>query len=119
NMFPAMFKAIRDMRPKVVICENVRGLLRPSFTDYFQYIVNELRLPHQQRKDSTRWQDHDAQLRRILATLSDNDTDSDHYKVVVVPVNAADYGVPQVRNRVVIVAFRADLGVDVEAFEKH
>jgi DNA (cytosine-5)-methyltransferase 1 len=27
------------------------------------------------------------------------------------PVNAADYGVPQVRNRVIIVAFRADLGI--------
>src|SRR5690606_21780065 len=38
NMFPAMFKAIRHMRPKAVICENVRGLLRPSFADYFQYI---------------------------------------------------------------------------------
>ncbi|MBF6095720.1 DNA cytosine methyltransferase [Nocardia cyriacigeorgica] len=119
NMFPAMFKAIRHMRPKAVICENVRGLLRPSFADYFQYIVNELQLPHQQRNDSARWQDHDAQLRRILETLSDDDSDSDHYKVVVVPVNAADYGVPQVRNRVVIVAFRADLGVDVEAFAKY
>ncbi|PKV98891.1 DNA cytosine methyltransferase [Nocardia fluminea] len=77
-----------------------------------------MQLPHQERKDSTRWQDHDSQLRKILASLPDNDSDSDHYKVIVVPVNAADYGVPQVRNRVVIVAFRADLGVDVEAFEK-
>ncbi len=32
-------------------------------------------------------------------------------------VNAADYGVPQVRNRVILVAFRADLGVDMAAFE--
>ncbi|MFE3317551.1 DNA cytosine methyltransferase [Nocardia sp. NPDC059195] len=119
NMFPAMFEAIRQIRPKVVICENVRGLLRPSFADYFQYIVNELQLPFEKRKDSTRWQDHNSHLQEILATLSDNDSHRDHYKVVVVPVNAADYGVPQVRNRVVIVAFRADLGIDVEAFEKH
>lgn len=41
------------------------------------------------------------------------------YDVVVTTVNAADYGVPQVRNRVVIVAFRRDLGVDIEAFKRN
>ncbi|GAA3251578.1 DNA cytosine methyltransferase [Nonomuraea helvata] len=119
NMFPAMFKAVREIRPKAVICENVRGLLRPSFRDYFQYIQNELRLPFEKRNDEVRWQDHNDHLTSILAKLSDDDSDPDHYKVVMIPVNAADYGVPQVRNRVVIVAFRADLGVDVEAFEKY
>ncbi|MFE3874935.1 DNA cytosine methyltransferase [Kitasatospora sp. NPDC059146] len=119
NMFPAMFKAVREIRPKAVICENVRGLLRPSFAEYFQYIQNELSLPFEKRDDEARWQDHNAQLTRILGRLSDDDGDPDHYKVVMVPVNAADYGVPQIRNRVVIVAFRADLGVDVEAFTKY
>ncbi|MFD9819904.1 DNA cytosine methyltransferase [Streptomyces violascens] len=119
NMFPAMFKAVREMRPKAVICENVRGLLRPSFGEYFQYIQNELRLPFEKRDDDVRWQDHNAHLTRILKGLSPEDGDPDHYKLVVVPVNAADYGVPQVRNRVVIVAFRADLAVDTEAFEKY
>ncbi|WP_432161505.1 DNA cytosine methyltransferase [Streptomyces sp. NRRL F-5630] len=119
NMFPAMFKAVREMRPKAVICENVRGLLRPSFAEYFQYIQNELCLPFEKRVDEVKWQDHNAHLTRILDRLFDEDRDPDHYKVVVVPVNAAKYGVPQVRNRVMIVAFRADLGVDVDAFEKY
>jgi DNA (cytosine-5)-methyltransferase 1 len=119
NMFPAMFKAVREMRPKAVICENVRGLLRPSFAGYFQYIQNELRLPFEKRVDEVKWQDHNAHLVNILDHLPGEDDDSDHYKIVMVPVNAANYGVPQVRNRVVIVAFRADLGVDVEAFEKY
>ncbi|KOV89036.1 DNA cytosine methyltransferase [Nocardia sp. NRRL S-836] len=118
NMFPAVFKAVREMRPKAVICENVRGLLRPSFAEYFQYIQNELRLPFEKRDDEVRWQDHNAHLTRILSQLSEEDQDPDHYKVVMVPVNAANYGVPQIRNRVVIVAFRADLGVDIRAFEK-
>nr|WP_211239294.1 DNA cytosine methyltransferase [Actinokineospora inagensis] len=119
NMFPAMFKAVREIRPKAVICENVRGLLRPSFAGYFQYIQNELRLPFEKRDSAARWQDHDAHLSGILRGLSDDDDDPDHYKVVMVPVNAADYGVPQVRNRVVLVAFRADLGIDVHAFAKY
>lgn len=119
NMFPAMFKAVREMRPKAVICENVRGLLRPSFAEYFQYIQNELRLPFEKRDDKDKWQDHNAHLTRILDKLSDEDSDRDRYKVVMMPVNAANYGVPQVRNRVVIVAFRADLGVDIDAFEKY
>ena len=34
------------------------------------------------------------------------------------PVNAADYGVPQIRHRVMLVAFRADLGINVDAFKK-
>ncbi|MEV0911065.1 DNA cytosine methyltransferase [Streptomyces hokutonensis] len=37
----------------------------------------------------------------------------------MVPVNAADYGVPQIRNRIVLVAFRADIPVDIAAFEKY
>ncbi|MFX4294901.1 DNA cytosine methyltransferase [Streptomyces bohaiensis] len=119
NMFPAMFKAVREMRPKAVICENVRGLLRPSFAEYFQYIQNELRLPFEKRVDEVKWQDHNDHLTRIIDKLSDDDSNPDHYKVVMVRVNAANYGVPQVRNRVVIVAFRADLGVDVDAFEKY
>ncbi|MFE1166183.1 DNA cytosine methyltransferase [Nocardiopsis sp. NPDC058789] len=118
NMFPAMFKAVREMRPKAVICENVRGLLRTSFSEYFGYIKNELRLPFEKRVDEVPWQEHNAHLKRIIDRLTDDDGDSEHYKVVQVEVNAANYGVPQVRNRVMLVAFRSDLGVDVEAFEK-
>ncbi|GAA1583972.1 DNA cytosine methyltransferase [Nocardia ninae] len=120
NMFPAMFEAVRQIRPKAVICENVRGLLRPSFAEYFEYIQNELRLPFEQRDPEDRWQDHNSRLTKILRqpNIAD-DEDSEHYKVVKVAVNAAEYGVPQVRNRVVLVAFRADLRVDVHAFEKY
>ena len=38
NMFPEVFRVIRETRPLAVVCENVRGLLRPSFEPYFQYI---------------------------------------------------------------------------------
>jgi DNA (cytosine-5)-methyltransferase 1 len=120
-MFPAMFKAIREMRPKAVICENVRGLLRPSFRDYFTYIQRELALPFESRNADDLWQDHNRKLAGILGDtvdLPDEDDNEEHYRVKVFPVNAADFGVPQVRNRVVMVAFRADLPVDIEKFHE-
>ncbi len=112
-MFPEMFRAIREMRPKAVICENVRGLLRPSFKPYFDYILREMQLPFVQRDGAT-WEEHDEKLQK---TLADDRTDpTERYIVTAMPVNAADYGVPQIRQRVIIVAFRADLNVD---WEKH
>ncbi|WKX18708.1 DNA cytosine methyltransferase [Streptomyces sp. HUAS CX7] len=112
NMFPEMFRAIREMRPKAVICENVRGLLRKSFKPYFEYIKREMSLPFVQRAEGATWEDHDEVLQKLL---QENAVDpSERYDVVHIPVNAADYGVPQIRQRVIIVAFRADLGVKWE-----
>ncbi|MFF4224623.1 DNA cytosine methyltransferase [Streptomyces abikoensis] len=110
NMFPQMFRAIEEMRPKAVICENVRGLLRKSFDPYFQYILNEMRLPFVRRKKGASWEDHNEHLEKLLA--NDSVPASERYIVEYHPVNAADFGVPQIRQRVVIVAFRADLGMN-------
>ncbi|GES30998.1 DNA cytosine methyltransferase [Streptomyces angustmyceticus] len=116
NMFPEMFRAVREIRPKAVLCENVRGLLRPSFKPYFDYIQRELELPFVERREGTAWFEHD---RVLLERLKSEDTDpSERYEVLKMSVNAANYGVPQIRNRVILVAFRADLGVDLEAVEK-
>jgi DNA (cytosine-5)-methyltransferase 1 len=116
NMFPQMFRAVREIQPKAVICENVRGLLRPSFRPYFEYIQRELRLPFERRDNELAWYEHDQILVKRLNARSV--PDDERYDVIMTPVNAADYGVPQIRHRVMLVAFRADLGVDVEAFEK-
>ncbi|MFD4723507.1 DNA cytosine methyltransferase [Streptomyces seoulensis] len=110
NMFPEMFRAIREMRPKAVICENVRGLRRPSFKPYFKYILNELTLPFVERDKGATWEDHNELLEKLIANESVEL--SERYVVKEMAVNAADYGVPQIRNRVIIVAFRADLGVN-------
>lgn len=114
NMFPQMFRAIREIRPKAVVCENVRGLLRPSFRPYFDYILRELALPFVERESSS-WEEHDELLRRRLEEVPQDSPE--RYVVTAMPVNAADYGVPQIRRRVIIVAFRADLGIDWEAFK--
>lgn len=109
NLWPELFRCVRESRPRAVIAENVRGLLRPSFRPYYEYILNELRLPFEQRVDGEDWRDHDRRLRKALARGA---TDAgERYDVFCLPVNAADYGVPQVRQRVFVVAFRADLGL--------
>lgn len=115
NMFPEMFRAIREMKPKAVICENVRGLLRPSFEPYFNYILNEMRLPFEERGENASWEDHNEILEDILKGGSVDP--SQRYEVYPLEVNAANYGVPQIRHRVIIVAFRADLKVNWGEFQ--
>ncbi len=37
NMFPQLFRAVRQVRPRAVICENVQGL-QTVVKPYFDYI---------------------------------------------------------------------------------
>lgn len=39
DMIPEMVRAMRELRPRAVIIENVKGLLRKSFADYFEYLL--------------------------------------------------------------------------------
>ena len=110
NMFPEMFRAIREIQPKAVICENVRGLLRPSFKPYFDYILRELEFPFEERDPDATWLQHDAILKAKGKQTSADPRE--RYLVYKFEVNAADYGVPQIRNRVIILAFRGDLDIN-------
>ena len=38
DMFPEAVRAVRELQPKAFIFENVKGLLRETFSDYFEYI---------------------------------------------------------------------------------
>jgi DNA (cytosine-5)-methyltransferase 1 len=109
NLWPELFRCVRETRPKAVLAENVRGLLRPSFQPYYSYILRELALPFERRVDGEDWRDHDRRLTKSLDR--DRADPAERYDVWCLPVNAADYGVPQVRQRVFVVAFRRDLGL--------
>jgi DNA (cytosine-5)-methyltransferase 1 len=109
NMFPAMVNAIRQLRPKAVLVENVRGLARPAFNKYFGYIELMLTYPEVQRKLGEEWFGHLARLERYHTK---GRSDGLCYNVVHRVLNAADYGVPQKRERLFIVAIRADLGIE-------
>lgn len=109
DMFPEAARAVRVLRPSAFIFENVRGLLRSSFARYFQYVLLQLTYPELIRLGDETWTEH-------LARLESHHTQGAYrglyYRVVFRMVNAADYGVPQHRERVVIVGFRSDVRED-------
>lgn len=45
DMFPTAVKAVRTLQPRAFIFENVKGITRPSFANYFQYIQFQLSFP--------------------------------------------------------------------------
>lgn len=108
NLWPEFNRCVRETRPQVIVAENVRGLLRPSFEPYWNYIRRELAAPFEQRIEGEPWMDHD---RRLVKALRSGGDLTERYDIDFQLVNAADYGVPQHRWRVVLVGFRKDLGV--------
>lgn len=108
DMFPQAVRAVRELRPKAFIFENVKGLLRQTFASYFEYIHLQLSHPDFTRKRGESWEKHRSRLERHHT--SNQDVAS--YNVVYRLLNAANYGVPQRRERVFLVGFRSDLGVE-------
>ncbi len=109
NLFPEAIRVIREVRPKAFIFENVKGLLRKSFANYFSYILHHLRYPTVLPIGDEEWSHHLARLERLHTRGERADLG---YNVIFKLVNAVDYGVPQHRWRVFIVGIRADMGAE-------
>lgn len=77
DLFPEAIRLLREIQPKALMLENVRGFLDPVFTDYREHILEEIR--------------------------------SSGYSVHIKLLHACNYGVPQLRPRVVIVGIRNDI----------
>ncbi len=77
DLFPEMLRLVTEINPRLVMIENVRGLLDPKFDSYREYILNQL--------------------------------DIKGYNTHVKLLNASDYGVSQLRPRVIIIGIRKDL----------
>ncbi|GHD06191.1 DNA cytosine methyltransferase [Zhihengliuella salsuginis] len=108
DMFPATTSVIEQLRPRAFVVENVKGLTRSSFSDYFEFIKLRLQHPELRAREGETWVEHFTRLQREhTAVRSDL-----NYRLVTTLVDAADYGVPQRRHRVFMVGFRSD--VDAE-----
>ena len=76
DLFPEAIRLIREIQPKAVMLENVRGFLDPSFESYRNHIFKSI---------------------QDLGYVT-------HIKLL----NASNFGVPQLRPRVVIIGIRKD-----------
>lgn len=84
DMWPQAMRAVREIRPRGFLFENVRGLVRPKFALYLQSVIDGLTDP----------------------------MDGLRYEVVVYQLNAADFGAAQKRHRVIIAGVRSDMAAD-------
>ncbi|WP_421917023.1 DNA cytosine methyltransferase [Mesorhizobium sp.] len=109
DMWPEAVRALRETKPRAFIFENVKGLTRETFATYFSHIVLQMTYPELVAGPDEGWESHLRRLekhhtgRRGSAGLE--------YRVVQRVLNAANYGVPQRRERVVFVGFRSDLDI--------
>jgi DNA (cytosine-5)-methyltransferase 1 len=106
NMFPEAIRAVRELMPKAFIFENVKGLTRESFASYFSHIHLQLQYPELSPLKGEDWLQHRVRLEQHHSANKGAAT----YNVLFDVLNAADYGVPQKRERVFFVGFRSDIG---------
>lgn len=99
DMWPEAVRAIREARPEGFLFENVRNLAGPRFQPYLAWILAHLERPSVVRLID---EDHLAHLDRLRAIRRPPE-----YKVAWQVVNAADYGAPQIRHRVLIFGIAA------------
>lgn len=105
DMFPQAIRAVREAKPRAFVFENVKGLTRASFQNYFEYIQLQMRHPEVAARKDEDWIDHHARLEQHETSGS---RDGLHYHLVTRLLNAANHGVPQRRERVLFVGFRSD-----------
>lgn len=108
DMFPVTVEVIRLLRPRAFIIENVKGLTRAAFSNYFEYIQAQLEFPELQRQGDESWTDHQRRLQAFKTSKRFSGSGLT-YRIEKTLVNAANYGVPQKRERVFMVGFRSDV----------
>lgn len=98
DLFPRMLKLVEELEPRAVMIENVRGIMDPKFSDYRDWIVARLQGGTYRGEDGE--QAHTAGLGYTVCKWG--------------VLEASDFGVPQLRPRAILVAFRNDVLKDVK-----
>ncbi len=103
DMWPEAIRAVREAQPRMFLFENVRNLAGPRFQSYLNWIIASLENPSVDRLSD---ESHESHFLRLSSSSVGRE-----YRVVWQLVNAADYGAPQIRYRVLIFGVRRDLDV--------
>ncbi len=111
DMFPQAVRVVKETAPKAFLFENVKGLTRANFSDYFDYVKKQLSFPEVVRHTDETWKEHLSRLRELESNWFSRGLS---YQVHTAVLNAANFGVPQKRERVFIVGVRNDLNVQWE-----
>ncbi|MFF7282140.1 DNA (cytosine-5-)-methyltransferase [Streptomyces griseorubiginosus] len=98
DLFPRMLELVKELEPRAVMIENVRGIMDPKFENYRDQIKARLQSGWYQGEDGQKVWD-----------------DGLGYEVCEWGIlEASDFGVPQLRPRAILVAFRKDVLKDVK-----
>lgn len=109
DAFPLAITGVRKLRPKAFLFENVVGMTRGGLWEQFEYIKLQLEHLDLSSNDDESWKEHLHRLREHhISTRNPSD-----YRVVVQQVNAADFGVPQLRKRLMFVGLREDQDLEL------
>lgn len=103
DMWPEAIRSIRETMPLTFLFENVRNLAGPKFRPYLEWVDQRLRhvgAPSRQGGETPA-----EQITRLQQTPVT-------YRTSISVVNAADFGAPQVRYRVLLAGVRADLAIE-------
>ncbi len=103
DMWPEAIRAVRETRPDAFLFENVRNLSGPKFRPYLDWVEQQLR--HDAAEPRRRDEAPADQVVRLQRAPN-------CYRTTVALVNAADFGAPQVRHRVLLAGTRADIGAE-------
>jgi len=101
DMWPEAVRAVFESQPDAFLFENVRNLAGPRFAPYLEWIKNCLRHPADKRRIDEDFASHSERLRLSQKPAA--------YEVISQVENAADYGAPQIRYRVLIFGLAARL----------
>lgn len=105
NMWPWTISAVRILRPKAFVFENVPGLMT-RHKAYFDYLQLALTLPDLASPHNADFASDADFLRRCVEQKVKS---VPTYRVSTAHLTASDFGVPQKRSRLFIVGIRDDL----------
>lgn len=109
DLFPDYLRILHATRPKAFLIENVKGLMSKRFSDYLEWVLLSLEFAEDAKQLMKL--DFMRQLRMLRQMKKSRGADK-CYDVSLKVLNAVNFGVPQFRERVFIVGFRADQNVN-------